>query len=807
MTVASASSYIQYAADGVTKTFAAPFYFLLNSDVAVQISDTSGAVTDLVNGTNFSVTGAGNASGGSVTLNVAYAAGYTILVYRNPPITQETVYYENGKFPAKSHEKALDKLTMLIQKFGWMLDVLALKKPSFLAKYYDAKGNRIANLADPVNAQDGTSKAYVDNSDANLQAQISSNFLRTLRVPESGVNQLPDIARRRESILGFDTNGNPAPIYSWTGTADLSVKLSSSNGSGLIGYKLPRTNATKRTVESRLSDGPSLLDYTSDSANDDTPRFVKAIADGLQYIMIPQGKFNVSELTIPSGISIEGRGTMGLNGLGTQLTVDLDAAFGISADSTGNNRPTGGGIFNLSLKCAVAKTGNPDLLRAKSWSYFTVDRVAFENTMGWAIVMQDFMESQITNCNFRAIGSDGDGVILMDDYLGNYSGNNVNNLLMDHLTFGGCSGAWIKSTAKSNPDLIRINDIKFEFDNILSSANNSGKYVIDFLNMARCSITNCGFTYLNDLNNNYLAALHMGPLCSVVTKFIGNSFFGVKSPWVVEGGSLFARDNTSNQANYSTSDGMAGSITSSKWCDAEAIRCVSSNGNTVRGKDIKLPSFNPSHDMSGVVNNPFYVDALATSGTAMAVPASTEIRRVPLPAIARDGSIVVNVTVRVKCQDSSGADSSVTLYSGSTAVSTKTITASKGWQSLSFQVKPTQITTSYFVLTNGSGAAILFDGLLFDKSSYIDWDFSFSPGSISSGGSVNSAVQNSTDFAGISGIIQGVSSVRFDSSSVGLVATVNTVNSDAFSITLTNTSSSSVTPSITRCYVRIALKA
>jgi hypothetical protein len=52
----------------------------------------------------------------------APASGETLVIVRNVPNTQETDYIENDPFPASSHEDALDKLTMEVQrldeKFG-----------------------------------------------------------------------------------------------------------------------------------------------------------------------------------------------------------------------------------------------------------------------------------------------------------------------------------------------------------------------------------------------------------------------------------------------------------------------------------------------------------------------------------------------------------------------------------------------------------------------------------------------------------------------------------------------------------------
>ncbi len=174
MTVSSTQNYIEYSGDGTTTTFPIPFYFLLNSDISVMISDESGNLSEPVNGTNFTVTGGGNSEGGALTFSVAYASGSKILIYRNPPVTQETKYYENGKFPAASHEAALDKLTMLIQEYGWRFDSLTLRKPSVFASFYDAKGNRISNIADPVNDGDAATKKYADSIGAGADANAAS---------------------------------------------------------------------------------------------------------------------------------------------------------------------------------------------------------------------------------------------------------------------------------------------------------------------------------------------------------------------------------------------------------------------------------------------------------------------------------------------------------------------------------------------------------------------------------------------------------------------------------------------------------
>ena len=236
MAISSTQSYVEYTGDSSTTSFTIPFYFLLNSDISVMIADAEGDITELTNGTDFTVTGQGVSTGGTCVLNTAYSNSYSILVYREPPETQETKYYENGKFPAKSHESALDKLTMLIQRFGWMWDSLALKRPNFFADYYDANGHRISHLQDPKAPQDAATKNYADGLYSSAIENADEDFKRTLRVPEAAISTLPSIAGRAGKLLAFNDAGQPITIHSQTdGGTQLEIDLAAQLGYSLIG--------------------------------------------------------------------------------------------------------------------------------------------------------------------------------------------------------------------------------------------------------------------------------------------------------------------------------------------------------------------------------------------------------------------------------------------------------------------------------------------------------------------------------------------------------------------------------------------
>ncbi len=216
MTVSTEVDHNEYTGNGVTTTFPYTFRIFHKSDLVIQVVDLDENITDLVLDTDYTVTGAGGYTGGNVILTTALENGFRISIARELPVTQETDLRNQGKFFAEVHEDAFDKLTMLIQQaISWLR--LSLRKPSFVANYYDAQNNYIRNLRDPSRPQDAATKNYVD-------TLASGNLNRALRVPEAFIPSLPDVDGRRNKTLSFDSAGNPL--------------LLDPAGSGLWGYVL-----------------------------------------------------------------------------------------------------------------------------------------------------------------------------------------------------------------------------------------------------------------------------------------------------------------------------------------------------------------------------------------------------------------------------------------------------------------------------------------------------------------------------------------------------------------------------------------
>jgi hypothetical protein len=127
MTVTTSTARVVHNGNGTTTQFAVPFRFLENAQVAVFLRDAAGGQTLWAENTQYTLSGADDAGGGILTVVTSPvdhtpAAGEKLVVIRAVPVTQETDYVENDPFPAETHERALDKLTMVNQEQTERLD-------------------------------------------------------------------------------------------------------------------------------------------------------------------------------------------------------------------------------------------------------------------------------------------------------------------------------------------------------------------------------------------------------------------------------------------------------------------------------------------------------------------------------------------------------------------------------------------------------------------------------------------------------------------------------------------------------------
>lgn len=246
MTVSTELSHEEYVGNGVTTDFDFRFRIFEGRHLIVVVADDDGNETTLKNGTDYTIVGAGSYHGGKVVLNKPLAQGWKILLERDLPVVQETDLRNQGKFFAEVHEDAFDYLTMLIQKALGTFS-LSLRKPTYLSNYYDAKGNRIANLAPPKFGSDSANKDYVDNSIKDIDS-------KTLRVKDKAIPALPNADERAGKVLTFDKDGYPIAVTPASGSAiDVINQIKNGDGS-LIG-------TGNRSLKNKLSESISVTDF------------------------------------------------------------------------------------------------------------------------------------------------------------------------------------------------------------------------------------------------------------------------------------------------------------------------------------------------------------------------------------------------------------------------------------------------------------------------------------------------------------------------------------------------------------------
>jgi hypothetical protein len=229
---------------------------------------------------------------------VAPPVGTTLVIERRVPATQETDYLANDPFPAESHERALDKLTMLVQQ-----------------------GN-----------------AAID---------------RSIKIPitETNNTQVPNSVNRASRLLGFASNGDVSVSGSTIPQVDAavaainSIASAPSGNSAGISHIAAGSGAVATTVQAKLRETVSVKDFgaVGDGVTDDTAAFTNALATG-QDVYVPAGTYVIS-----SRINVTRQRLFGQNTNNTTLRFshsDGGFAMKVFADQRG------GGIDNMSLLAA-----------------------------------------------------------------------------------------------------------------------------------------------------------------------------------------------------------------------------------------------------------------------------------------------------------------------------------------------------------------------------------------------------------------------------------------------------------------------
>jgi hypothetical protein len=317
MTVSSTTTKASYSGNGSTTVFAVPFYFLQNADLLVILRSAAGVETTQVLGTNYTLTGAGNENGGSLTMTVAPPTGTTLTILRNAAATQETDLLPNDRLPAESLETALDKLTMLVQQLdeesarsikfavtdastSSTLPTSSQRANKFLS--FDNNGNPIVT---------GNTDTYTVSEEVKIATQGQTVFTLTtmsyipginnLSVFVDGVNQYRGTAYTETSSTSvtFSQGLHAGAVVKFSTVRTLS---SDDPGANNVMFLQAGTGAVARSVQAKLRDTVSVKDYgaAGDYSNDDTAAIQAAFNAGVNVYFPPGNYIVTGTINVPT---------------------------------------------------------------------------------------------------------------------------------------------------------------------------------------------------------------------------------------------------------------------------------------------------------------------------------------------------------------------------------------------------------------------------------------------------------------------------------------------------------------------------
>jgi len=297
MTISTTTSKVGYNGNGVTTAFSVPFLFLANADLTVVLLSSAGVETTLTLSTHYTVTGAGNDSGGTLTMVTPPAVGERLTILREVALTQETDYISGDPFPAETHERALDRLVMIAQQLTEVVSrSLRFPVSDTASPELPAQSIRMNKLL-----------AFDSNGDITVAAPVtdSATDLRLDLADPTGATH-----------VGAD-DGASGTVF--TTVAGFISYILSSAGAALMGFIQAGVGAVRRSVQSKLRDVISVKDFGAigDGVTDDTSAFQSAIdaiiAAGGGVLHVPAGMYRISSLitatcTAQQHIRIEGQG-------------------------------------------------------------------------------------------------------------------------------------------------------------------------------------------------------------------------------------------------------------------------------------------------------------------------------------------------------------------------------------------------------------------------------------------------------------------------------------------------------------------
>lgn len=188
-----------YTGDGATSAYNVGFHFQADADLDVTVTSTADVETTLTLNTHYTVTGAGDQSGGTITLISSYAnltTGYILVIRLKPALNNSTSFVNGGKVSNAQIQTFVDRLSQRDIRQQDELD-RCLKLPT------QETGTSAKTVIGDATARASKYLGFDSSGNPTLTSSVSSG---SLNVSAYGETLLDDLsADAAQTTLGIST--------------------------------------------------------------------------------------------------------------------------------------------------------------------------------------------------------------------------------------------------------------------------------------------------------------------------------------------------------------------------------------------------------------------------------------------------------------------------------------------------------------------------------------------------------------------------------------------------------------------------
>lgn len=189
MTVPTTTNSVTYSGDGSLTTFVYPYKVFEAAHLTVTLIASGGGETVQTLGVDYTVTGVGVHTGGTVEMTVAPGGTESLRIDRILPVTQITDLRNQGTYLPSNVEDALDRIVMMLHAIIGGLVTVTVDDPDAIHDNVAGEIAAIALKASPVSAD---MLVIEDSADSNNKKRITLSAISGAGEANTGSNQGTD---------------------------------------------------------------------------------------------------------------------------------------------------------------------------------------------------------------------------------------------------------------------------------------------------------------------------------------------------------------------------------------------------------------------------------------------------------------------------------------------------------------------------------------------------------------------------------------------------------------------------------------